>query len=411
MANTFKNASVIVQEAALQLYNALRLGKKVHRYASNEFANKGSGMPGPTINIPMPIRYLASAGPTLVPQSIIERTIPVVMNQDFHVGLDMTVFDMTLNTDDDITKMSSKFIQPAIQVLADKVDDYIAGLALKLHNATGAAGVTPGSGTLAETLQLLANTERIMTEAGIPDTEERCLFLDPKASGYLPISLAATFVREAQQTVSKGRIGGAAGFEIYRSNNVRTQTAGGGAAFAAGAVTNGVVGQVGSVINIDGLNGATDTLYEGDIITFGAVGTGPQPVNVSNKRVIDRLQQFVVTATTVESGSAMAVPISPAIVTTGAYQNVNIAVADGLAVTRVASHKANMAIIKDTLCLATMPLKAPKSAVVAETATFEGITLLLTAAYDITNRREIARIDIIFGGRELYPETGVRLLG
>ncbi|MDP2365770.1 MAG: P22 phage major capsid protein family protein, partial [Ignavibacteria bacterium] len=204
MANTFKTASVITQEIALQLYNALRLGRKVHRYASKDFANKGSGIPGPTINVPMPIRYLAKEGPTLSPQPIIERTIPVTMDQDFHVGLDMTVFDMTLNTDDDITKMSSKYIQPAIKVLADKVDDYLAGLALKLYNASGAAGTTPGSGTLAETLQLLANTERIMTEAGIPDNEERCIFLDPKGAGYLPIALAATFVREAQQVVSNG---------------------------------------------------------------------------------------------------------------------------------------------------------------------------------------------------------------
>jgi hypothetical protein len=69
-----------------------------------------------------------------------------------------------------------------------------------------------------------------------------------------------------------------------------------------------------------------------------------------------------------------------------------------------------MVITKDTLVIATMPLKLPKSATIKEIVTYKGLSLMMTAGYDIDTRSETARIDMIFGGRELYPETGVRLL-
>ena len=147
----------------------------------------------------------------------------------------------------------------------------------------------------------------------------------------------------------------------------------------------------------------------GDIVTFAGV----YAVNPVNKRQVssDRLMEFRITEAAVEAGSAIALKISPSIITTGPYQNVSNAVADGQAVTLKASHTANMAIIPNTLCLATMPLKKPMSAVVAEQVAYKGLSLLLTAAYDLETRQEGARIDIIFGGREIYPETGVRGLG
>lgn len=409
MANTYRTASVIAQVAALELFNALTIAQKVRWYTPEKFYNKGVGMPGPTIDVPLPVRYLAKEGPVLQEQPIIERTKPVTIDQDFHVGLKMEVFDASVNTKEQITKMSSEYIKPAIAALADKADDYAMGMALKLHNTVGTAGTALGSGTSAETQAIFAAARAHMKRAGVKDNEELYCFLDPEAEGRVPVALSGLFVREAQEAVSKGKIGNAMRFNFYGSQNVRYHTAGNGAAFAAGALTNGA-GQTGSVINIDGLD-ALDTLYAGDVITFGAIGTGPQQVNVQNKRVFRVLQEFTVVNTVVANGGAMAVTVSPEIITEGAYQNVNIAVADGLAVTRKASHYAHMAIIKDTLCMSTIKLKKPDSAVIAEVGTYNGLSVLLTAGYDVQSRSETARIDFVFGGREMYESTGVRILG
>lgn len=407
MPNNFETAQVIVDRAALELYNTLGLGKKVYQYGSNEYFDKGSGMPGPTINVPMPIRYLAKDGPEIQEQNIQESTKPVTINQDKHVGLSMSVFDMTLNTKDDITHMASKYIKPAVQTLADAVDDYLSGLAAKLYNTCGTAAATPGSGTAAATMQLFADSSAHMMRNGVSDRMEKLLILNPAAVGYVPAALSALFVREAQEAVRTGRVGYIGDYSIFGSANIRRHTAG---TVAGTPLTNGA-GQIGSTIAIDGLN-AGDQYLAGDIVTFGASATGPCTVHPVNKRSFATLQEFVVTADVTADGTgAVNLSISPAIVIEGAYQNVSIAVADGLTVTKKATHVKNMAIIKDTLCLASVKLKEPMSAVVKASASYQGLNLLLTAGYDVKLRKETARLDILFGGREMYPETGVVWLG
>lgn len=404
MANQFATSRIVLQTLAIELYNNLQLGKLVHRYGSETFIPPKVGAVSSVVDVPMPIRYEAKAGPSLQIQSIVETTKAVAVDQDFHVGLDMSVWDATFNTKDDIKSASSKYLVPAAKTLAEKVDDYLAGLATQIHQSAGTAGTTLGSGTAAATQQAISLIRQIQTENGVSNKENRMLVLAPKESGYVPSALSALFVREAQEGVKTGRLGHLLGYDLYESGNIRKHTAG---ALAGAALTNGV-DQEGGTINIDGLD-PTDNVKVGDIITFAGV----YAVNVQSKRQVtsDRLMEFYVTAAETAAGGAISVDIFPEIVTTGPYQNVSNAVADGQVVTLKASHVANMAITKDTLCLATMPLKKPVGAKVAEIIQHEGLSLLLTVDYDIQERRDITRVDIVFGGRELYGQTGVRVLG
>jgi hypothetical protein len=404
MSNTFKTSKKILQIAAIELYNALNLGKVVTLYGEKEYKAPAMGALGPTVDVPMPIRYLAKDGANFQGQSITETTKPVTLDQHKHVGLDMSVFDLTLNTEAEITRASSKFIRPAILTLADAVDDYIAGLGVYLPQTAGAAGTTPGSGTAAATQQVIADASMIMSENGVPDSMNKCLILNPKAAGYIPTALSALFVKEAQEAVKTGKVGYLMDFDMYRSNNIRKHTSG---ALGAGAQVN-ATGTGGGTLVLKGLTSG-DSVTVGDTITIAGV----YAVNPVNKRTVssDRLMQFMVTAAAAEAGNAMTVSISPEIITSGAYQNCSAEPVDTAAVTIKASHVANMAITKETLVLATMPFKKPMSATIAEVITYNGLSLMLTAGYDVGTMSEKARIDILFGGRELYPETGVRLLG
>jgi hypothetical protein len=47
----------------------------------------------------------------------------------------------------------------------------------------------------------------------------------------------------------------------------------------------------------------------------------------------------------------------------------------------------------------------------AYTANFEGISLRVTAGYDITTKKEILSIDTLYGIKAVYPELAVRILG
>lgn len=404
MANTFKFSKRVLQIAAIELYNALKFGKLVTTYSEKEYKAPAMGALGPTVDVPMPIRYLAQDGPVFSAQAITESTKSVTLDQHKFVGLDMAVFDMTLNTEGQITKATEKYIRPAILTLADSVDDYIAGLGVKLHQTAGTAGTTPGSGTAAQTQQILADAEMIMTENGVSESTLKSIILNPKAAGYLPTALSSLFVREAQEAVTKGKIGHAIGFDLYKSNNIRKHTAG---TLDAGATVNGA-DQTGASVVLANCGGA-DAVVVGDTITFA----GSYAVNPVNKRQVssDRLMQFRITAAASAAAGAMTVSIDPPIITSGAYQNCSASPTNGGSATLKASHVANMAIAKDTLVLATMPFRKPMSATIAELEVYNGISLLLTADYDIDNFKEKARIDILFGGRELYPETGVRILG
>jgi len=402
--NTFKTAKKILQIAAIELYNMCKFADVVTLYGAKEFKAPSMGAIGPTVDVPMPIRYLAKTGPNYQGQSITEQTKTVTLDQDMHVGLDMSVFDATLNTEADITSVSSKYIRPAILTLADAFDDYVAGLGAKLNQTAGTAGTTPGSGTAAQTQQLIADASVIMTENGVPDATRKCMILNPKAAGYIPTALSSLFVREAQEAVKTGRLGYLMDFDLYKSNNIRKHTSG---VLGATAAVNST-GTTGTTLVLKALD-ASDSLTVGDTITIAGV----YAVNPVNKRTVssDRLMQFNVETAGAEAGNAMTVTISPEPISSGAYQNVSALPVDGALVTVKASHVANMVITKDTIVMATMPFKAPRSAVIAETVTYKGLSMMLSADYDIDTRSEKARLDILFGGRELYPETGCRLLG
>lgn len=390
MGNTLNKAQVIANEVVTQLYNSLMAVDIMHVVSAKEFLDSSRGPTARTVNIEMPIKYEVKDGPALQLQDIQEEMLPVTIDQDKHIGLSMEVLEATLDTDEGIADMSSKYIQPVIPTLADAMDDYAMGLANKICNFSGVVG-TPA------TYLALAYGQQKLMENGVSEKIEKSLILDPAGLFTLPDGLKGLFVREAQEGVSKGRIGHAVGVNIYGSNNVRRHTAG---TLGAGALSNGV-DQTGSTINIDGLD-ANDNVQVGDIITFA----GTYAVNPVNKRTQSSLKQFVVTEAAVAAGGAIAVKISPEVITTGAYQNVSQAVADGSAVVIKATHTKNMLIIKDTLCLATVPLKAPKTAKIAATASYKGLNVLLTGAYDIQTRKEIIRVDCVYGGRELLPYTG-----
>lgn len=405
--NVFKVSQMVSKVAAISLFNELGIAKRFKRQLAKEFQAKV----GTTVNAKKYIRYIPSDGPALSIQSINEDLIPVTIEKDRHIGVELSLFDATFNTEGDITKYADEYVVPQIKTLADDLDAYCATKSLRLFNLGGTPGTTPGTDDAHGYLGLADVGQRMMENA-VPMNMRKVCVLDPKGLYTLPNGLKGLFVREAQEGVTTGKIGHAVDFDFYGSNNILRVTA--GTFNVANAVVN-AANQSGSSITMSTADPG-DTLVKGAIITFASC-YAINPVN-KERLASGRLQQFVVTEDCVADGAgAITVKISPPIVgpnldgSKNPYQNVSALPALNDHITQTASRTNNFAFVEDTFTLVSVPLKGSGAAKINAPYSYEGVALLMTADYDINLRRDITRIDYVAGAREMWPETGCILAG
>jgi len=212
-------------------------------------------------------------------------------------------------------------------------------------------------------------------------------------------------------------MGMAAGCKFMMSQNVPNHTA--GAVAGAPAVKTTITADGATAIAVDGITGSITGCYKaGDSIQIGGVYS----VDPQTKRATSELMQFVVTADTNSSGGEIAsLPISPAIVLDGPYQNVSAYPVDGALITQFGSAAAYSGIIapqnlvfhKNAFTLATADFELPTEGVKASRAVDKdaGLSLTMTSQFDIKQYRTIHRIDWLGGWKCLYPELACRVVG
>jgi hypothetical protein len=132
-------------------------------------------------------------------------------------------------------------------------------------------------------------------------------------------------------------------------------------------------------------------------------------VNPQSRQSTGTLMQFTVTADV--AAAATVLPISPAIVTSGAFQNVTASPTNGAAFTifgtASGSYSANVAYHKDAFTLAMVPMYAPpsgKGVIDVAVQSYKGMNIKVTEFYDGVNDNYIMRLDVLFGWAATYPE-------
>jgi hypothetical protein len=125
------------------------------------------------------------------------------------------------------------------------------------------------------------------------------------------------------------------------------------------------------------------------------------------------LAQFVVTADL--AAGATAIPVSPALVTNGAFQNVTASPTNGqnflIVGAASTSYQTNVAYHKDAFTLAMVPMWAPpggKGVIDVHQETSNGFTIKVTDFYDGTNDVPIMRLDVLFGWAAPYAELSAK---
>jgi len=425
MPNTLLTPTMITREGLRVLHNNLVFVKGVNRQYSSEFAVSGAKI-GSVINVRKPNRYFVRTGPAMQVQNTAETSVPLALTRQWGVDVNFTSAELTLSLDD----FSKRILTPAMAKIASQIDYEGLALFASVWNQVGTPGTTPGTGAVIgpPTTILDTNTVRPALNAGLlldlnstPRDENRRIVLHPAAMAGMAGGLSGLF--QDQQLIAeqyrKGVLGTALGFEFALDQNVNTLTCG----TRAGTVVVDGNNQTGSTLNIRGLTAGT-TIVAGEIFDItGVPGINPEnqvlwnlPMTAAHGNIY-----FVCTATTTAStGGLAAVPIAPSIKlaapATVADGTVAVLPVDGAAVnwgsgTLSIAYPISLAYHQDAFTLATADLELPQGVDFAARETYDGISMRIVRAFDITNDQFPCRIDVLGGWAALRPEMACRITG
>lgn len=396
MSNSLATSTIVAKEALAVLKNMLGFANGVNRDFQDEFgANQSRGYsPGQTINIKKPPRYTYRAGRVSVPQSTTETTIPLTLTQG-GCDLGFSSLDMTLN----VQQLERK-IQAAVAVVANEIDRQGCDLArLASFNILGTPGTLPSTQALAMTA--ITGMNQRLDEMAAPRDRMRSLVMNPAFNGAIVTGMSGMFNGQSKLTdqFSSGIMVDSLGLAYSMDQNVVTHT-NGTQAVTGTAVAAGLSGASIACVALGG------TITKGSKVTFPGVFA----VNPQSRTSTGTLAQFTITADL--AAAAVALPISPAMVTSGAFQNVSgPTTAANFAIFGTASggYGCNVAYHRDAFTLAMVPFAAPMAAGGIEIgeATDQGLSLKVTKYYDPINDYSGMRLDALFGWAAPYPELAV----
>lgn len=406
MSNTLVTSTIVAKEALAILQNMLGFAKNVNRDWETEYtSNQSRGYsPGATIQIKRPPRYTYRVGRVSVPQPTTETAINLTLSQG-GTDLGFTSFERTLS----VQQLEQK-IQAAVATVVNEIDRQ--GLALArfaTFNSVGTVGTPPNTSALA--LQTILAAQQKLDELGAPRDKQRAFALNPAMNAALVQGLGGLF--NSPGTISKqygtGVMVDSLGASFAMDQNVDVHT--NGTQAAAGVNINGA-NQTGATITTVALTGGGTSLTRGTVITL----PGCFAVNPQSRQSTGSLAQFVVTADC--ASGATSIPISPAIVTSGPFQNVTASPTTGQPFLVVgaasASYATNIAYHKDAFTLAMVPMYAPpsnKGVISVSQQSDDGFTVKVTEYYDPINDTPNMRLDVLFGWAATYPELACKVVG
>jgi hypothetical protein len=399
MTNVLATSSIVAREALAVLENMLSFSAQVNRDWEDEFTgNMSRGYaPGTTINIKKPPRYTYRAGRVAVPQATTETTLPLTVQQG-GCDINFTSIERTLS----LTKLRDK-LHAAAAPVANEIDRQ--GLALahfSTYNTLNAAGAQPTTQALAVAAMTDMNTRLDIMGAPVKDGR-RFVAMGPAFNGAMVQGFAGLFnmSERINGQYRTGYMQDSFGIRPMMDQNVDTHTNG-----AATATNIAGAGQTGSSITVVAVAGGT--LTRGTVITLPGVNS----VNPQSRTDNGVAAQFVVTADALVG--ATTINISPAIVTSGPFQNVTASPTTGAPYVIVGAastpYKTNVAFHKDAYTLAMVPLWQPpaRGVLSSEQMSHNGFTLRVVEFYDGVNDNAIFRIDVLFGWAATYAELSTK---
>lgn len=392
MSNTFLNSDVILKESLRVLHQKSVFIGSINKQYDDQFANSGgaSGKIGETLRIRLPEQFTVTDGAIMNVQDTTARSTTLTVATRKHVAMNFTQQDLTMKIDD----FSKRFIEPAMAVLAAKIESDCIGMYKDVYQAAGAINsATAFSGVLGGRQKLV----NALTPPGAWNA-----LLCTNATVDLVDTLKTLFhdSAEIRAQYRDGMMGHAAGFDFMETSHLTKHTSG---SDASAYQVNGAT-ESGATITV---NTGTGTFKKGDVVTFA----GCNRVHPETKLDTGELQQFVLTQD--EAANATSLHISPSLVISGATQNVSGYPTNGGAVTKIGGasepYDINLLYHPDAFTLVTADLELPQGVHFASRQKYDGISMTIVRDYNITNAEIPTRIDILYGFKTIRPELACRL--
>lgn len=421
MANTLLTLTMITRESLRILHNNLVFAKGVNRQYSQEFAQTGAKI-GTSINVRKPNKYPIRTGPVIQIASTAETYVPLTLTTQAGVDTSFSSQDLTLSLDD----FGKRILTPAMARVSSKIDfDGLGVAGQATFNAVGTPGSPPGSNTGANLA--VCNAPLVFLNAGMqmdnmatPRDENRRIILNPVGQATSVSNLSGLFNDQGLVGAQyrKGVMGQALGFEFAMDQNVNLLQCGSRVATTGNA--NGA-NQTGSNYSVTALT-ANSTVYPGEKFTIINVNA----VNPENGQSTGQLAYFTVLPPsngaafyTADANGNATLSIYPPIYTANSNGNANATVtalpANGANMTWLGAANTtptmNLAYHQDAYTLATADLILPGGVDFAARENYDGISMRIIRAYDITNDLFPTRIDVLYGYAALRPEFGCVIWG
>jgi hypothetical protein len=389
MANALLTPTAVTREALRVLHQKLNFVGSITREYDDSFARQGAKV-GDTLKVRLPNQYVVRSGATLAAQDTTETTADLKVQTQKGVDLNFTSVDLTLSLDD----FSDRVLEPAMSVLAANIESDAMTMYRDVYNQVNNQGA-------ATTFNKVLQGRKILVDNLAPLAGRTCN-LNTQDNVDMVDALKGLF--NDRDNLSKqyreGFMGRTAGFDFMENTLWPSHPRG---AESTGYLVNGA-GQTGGSLAV---NTGTGAGSQGDVFTIAGVFR----VHPETKASTGILQQFVLTAA--YAGGAGSLAISPAIVTTGALQNVSAAPASGaqltFAGTASVNHGISLAYHKSAFAFATADMVMPRGVDFAAREVFDGVSMRIVRQYDINNDKFPCRLDVLYGFKTLRPQLACRL--
>lgn len=373
MANTLLTPSVIAREALATLYAQTVMLPLVHRDFSDEFASVGD-----TVTVRKPAVFTANEfTSSITVQDATEGSVPVVMNKHLDVSFAVTSKELTLS----IRDFGQQLLAPAMEAIAQKVDQLLLSLYVDVSQNVGTAGTTPSA------ISAITDSGEVLSNAKVPNRERRMAINPAAVNKFLQISTfhEADKVGDTGSALREASLGRKFGFDLVEAQNIAAHS-NGDVAHGGTFAINGAVSAGAKTMAVDATT-ITGTWKKGSLFTVaGVAGT------------------YVLTAdATAASNAITGIAFEPA-APAGGFP-------DNAAVTRIAAHTPNLAFHRTAFAFVTRQLALPRGAADAATVSYKGLGLRVVSGYDLTSKKDTISVDLLCGVKTLDAPRALRLLG
>jgi hypothetical protein len=402
MANTTKIHDIVYKDAVRTLRNNTKFINMIEPRYDSTYSAHGA-KEGEAIRLMQPAEFTVRSGNNIQIQDVEDKTVTLTRSVLRGVDFKYSSSEMT----QDVDEFNKTKIAPAMATLAAKIDNYcMESITDQVYQAV-ALPVTS-----LDRVDIL-NSGVKLDNGQTPRDENRCVIINPKGHADVVNDSSGLFnnTRNVSQQYNDGIVEVPSfGYKFAMSQNVSSHTVG---THSTGStpLTNGAGTEGASTLVTDGWANSTAVLKKGDIFTIGSVNQ----VDALHKTSLGILQQFVCTADGTSDGSGdLTISISPALISTGQYQNIDALPADGAAITvlgtETTAYPQNLAFHRGACAIGFIDLDKPAGATIVRKAE-DGVSMRMWMDRDINTNSEIFRFDVLFGVQLVIPRWACRIYG